>query len=92
MRAEGANDTRIELRRCRAIAWGLCLLKVATHVALIERYGYHRDELYFIECSKQLAWGYVDHPPLVPWIAALAGVLFDFSLFGLRILPAIARR
>jgi hypothetical protein len=73
-----------------AIAWSMCLAKVLLHVALIDRYGYHRDELYFIACGERLAFGYVDHPPLVPWIAALAGWLFDHSLFGLRILPALA--
>lgn len=77
-------------RRIRLIAWSLCIAKVAVHVALIDRYGYHRDELYFIACGARLALGYVDHAPLVPWIAALAGLLFDHSLFGLRILPALA--
>jgi hypothetical protein len=76
--------------RSAAIAWGFCLAKLALHMLLIERYGYHRDELYFIACGEHLAFGYVDHAPLVPWIAAMAGTLFDHSLFGLRILPAVA--
>jgi hypothetical protein len=77
-------------RRAAAVAWGLCLTKILLHLALVGRYGYHRDELYFIACGEHLAFGYVDHPPLVPWIAALAGALFDHSLFGLRMVPALA--
>ena len=25
---------------------------------------YFRDEFYYLACSRRLAWGFVDHPPL----------------------------
>lgn len=65
-------------------------VKLLLHLATHHRYGYERDELYFVACAKRLAWGYVDHPPLVPWIARLSGELFDYSLFGLRLFPSLA--
>jgi hypothetical protein len=75
-------------RLALAVVVGLCALKALVHLALVDRYGYHGDELYFLECGRQLAWGYVDHPPLVPFLARLADALGG-SLLWLR-LPAIA--
>ena len=54
------------------------------------RYGFHRDELYFLEASKHMAWGYVDQPPLSVALIWLSRDVFGESPLGIRILPAIA--
>lgn len=52
--------------------------------------GYFRDELYYIVSARQLAWGYVDHPPLIALITrGILGIPGD-SLLVLRFLPALA--
>lgn len=71
-----------------AVVGGACAAKAGVHLALVDRYGYHGDELYFLECGRRLAFGYVDHPPLIPWLARAADALGG-GLLVLR-LPAIA--
>jgi hypothetical protein len=35
------------------------------------RYGIFRDELYYLDCARHLAWGYVDQPPLIAFLTWL---------------------
>jgi hypothetical protein len=59
-------------------------------LAFAARYGYHRDELYFIAIGGHPAFGYADQPPLVPLAAHAIDAASGHSLFWLRVLPALA--
>lgn len=59
-------------------------------LAVADRYGWHRDELYFLEAGRHLAWGYVDQPPFTPFVARVADELAPGNLVVLRLLPAVA--
>jgi hypothetical protein len=62
---------------------------LAGHMAVANRYGYFRDELYFLDCGRHLDWGYVDHAPMIGLIARVALILGG-SLPAVRLLPALA--
>ncbi|MHC4070471.1 MAG: hypothetical protein ACYTGS_00335, partial [Planctomycetota bacterium] len=53
-------------------------------------YGFFRDELYYIALSDNLAFGYVDVPPIVPFLLAVIRSLLGTSFFSLHLLPAVS--
>ena len=63
---------------------------VVVLVAVGGRYGYHRDELYFLEGGHHLAWAQPDNPPLVPLLAYGWDALVGHHLTAFRVLPALA--
>lgn len=72
----------------RAIAVGFVVFAVL--MALSNRYGFHRDELYFLDCARHLQASYVDQPILAPLLTRISLELFGSSLPGLRLWPALA--
>jgi len=74
----------------KRLAWTIGAAGVLLQMVFNGRYGYFRDELYYIACSNHLAFGYVDMAPLAPWLARIFGAAFGYSLHAIRLLPALA--
>jgi 4-amino-4-deoxy-L-arabinose transferase-like glycosyltransferase len=68
----------------------LVAAKVGVTMAVADRYGWHRDELYYLASSRHPALGYVDYPPITPLLARLDQALFPGSLPALRLLTVLA--
>ena len=68
----------------------LALAGLLLHFAGSGRYGFFRDELYYIACGNHLAFGYVDHPPLIAIIARLSSLALGNALSAFRFFPALA--
>ncbi|MBA2432946.1 MAG: glycosyltransferase family 39 protein, partial [Chthoniobacterales bacterium] len=77
-------------RAAGGVIFAFAAVALLIHLLTNGRYGYFRDELYFLACSRHLDWGYVDMAPLSAWVLRLQTSLFGESLFSLRLLPAIA--
>ena len=52
-----------------AIVLYVALLRMILYAIAGPNYGYFRDELYYLACGEHPAWGYVDQPPLIAWVA-----------------------
>jgi hypothetical protein len=78
------------VREDRAVPLVFATLALVLHLPVLARYGWFRDELYYVACSKHLAWGYVDHPPLSIGLLALWRLLFGDALAVMRLVPALA--
>jgi Dolichyl-phosphate-mannose-protein mannosyltransferase len=74
---------RLGIAIIAAAAFGL-------EMAVSARYGYHRDELYFLAAGQHPAFGYVDQPSLTPLLARITAAATGNTVVGLRVLPALA--
>jgi 4-amino-4-deoxy-L-arabinose transferase-like glycosyltransferase len=91
---EGQNgapsDAPRQPTKLAGAVWWAAAGVVALELAVSARYGFHRDELYFIACAHRLAFGYVDQGPLAPAVARVAIGLFGTSPSSVRLFPALA--
>jgi hypothetical protein len=69
--------------------WLVAAAAVGVEMAVSARYGYVRDELYFLAAGGHPALGYVDQPALTPLLARADAALTGNTLVGLRALPAL---
>ncbi len=73
-----------------AIVGYLALFDFIIHMLVAGNYGYFRDELYYIESGRHLAFGYVDFPFLIAWLGALMNLIAGDALVAIHIIPALA--
>src|SRR4029453_18872876 len=63
--------------------------ELALQLAFANRYGYHRDELYFRTAARHPAAGYDDQGPLTPLLGWLSEAVFGATPRGLRVGSAL---
>jgi 4-amino-4-deoxy-L-arabinose transferase-like glycosyltransferase len=68
----------------------LAVARLALHLFTNSQYGFHRDELAVLDDARHLAWGYINYPPMTPFIGRMALELFGTSLVSIRFFSALA--
>ncbi len=68
----------------------LAIANFLMHLYFNNRYGYFRDEFNYMACGDHLGWGYVDQPPLIPFLIHVCRSLLGDSLRSIRFIPALA--
>ncbi len=86
--ADATDEPTSSLRKDAALLTALSCILVAIHIAVGNGYGFHRDELQFLDSSRHLAWGYVAYPPMTAFMGRLAIAVFGISVHAYR-LPAM---
>lgn len=72
------------------LVWAIALAKLLFHIYFNNHYGYFRDEFDYMSCGDHLQWGYVDQPPLVPFLVHASRAVLGDSLRAIRFIPALA--
>lgn len=67
----------------------LALFRVTIHLLVINNLEYNRDELLYFSLGQHPDFGFATVPPMIGWLAWLMQNTFGFSLFAVRILPAL---
>jgi len=86
--SHGLGKGTIEALDRRVLLVAAALFLVLT--ALSGLYGFHRDELYFLDCARHLQGGYVDQPVLTPLLARASLAHFGVFLPGIRAWASLA--
>lgn len=67
---------------------GFGILKLLIHFLTNTNYGFHRDEFLYLQEGQNLGWGFMEVPPLTPFIGKIIGLLGS-SVFVTRFFPAL---
>ena len=84
------DRTSPRVRTGMAVVWAIAIAKLIFHIYFNNRYGYFRDEFDYMSCGDHVSWGYVDQPPLIPFLTHISRAVLGDSLRAIRFIPALA--
>lgn len=77
------------LRRQEPLIWVLALFSITLHLVFNGNLEYHRDELLYFSLGQHPDFGFATVPPMIGWIAWLMQNILGYSVFAVRLFPAL---
>lgn len=71
------------------IVIAMALFNVVFHLLYFDNLEFHRDELLYFALGLHPDFGYATVPPLIGWLAALLQFVLGYSLFAVKLFPAL---
>jgi hypothetical protein len=65
------------------------LFSIIIHLVFVNNLEYHRDELLYFSLGMHPSAGYNSVPPLIGWVAFVMQNIFGYSVFAVRLFPAL---
>jgi hypothetical protein len=60
------------------------------HMFTNHQYGFHQDEMVVVDNAYNLDWGFVEYPPITPFLTRISIGIFGLSLVSARMFAALA--
>jgi 4-amino-4-deoxy-L-arabinose transferase-like glycosyltransferase len=73
----------------KAVIPTLAIFNICFHLVFSANLGYHRDELLYFSLGQHPAAGYETVPPLIGLSAWMMQSLFGYSVYAVRLMPAL---
>ena len=73
------------------ILWLMGLALFLLHMFTNNQYGFHQDEMVVLDNAYHPDWGYVEYPPVTPFLTGLSLWAFGLSLVSARMFAALAQ-
>jgi len=84
-----STQPKNSLRSDAAVLSAFAAIVLVVHFCLANGYGFHRDELQFLDDARHLQWGFTAYPPLTSFCGRIAIALFGISPQVLRLPAAV---
>jgi 4-amino-4-deoxy-L-arabinose transferase-like glycosyltransferase len=83
------NATRPAISRIDIVVYAILAAVLVFRLIYVSFLGLLPDEAYYWDWSRNPAFGYFDHPPMVAWLIALSRAVFGETVLGVRSLMCV---